>query len=68
MTWPSVAASAMRSASSGVTSSVTTVEGIGLPSFAFSWSYARAGGQHLDVADDDARHAVLLRLAVRASP
>ncbi len=36
---PSDDASAMRSASSGVTSSVTTVLGTGLPSFACSWSY-----------------------------
>ena len=36
---PSVDASAMRSASSGMTSSVTTVVGTGLPSFACSWSY-----------------------------
>ncbi len=29
----------MRSASGGVTSSVTTLDGTGLPSFAWSWSY-----------------------------
>ena len=39
MICPSDAASAIRSPSSGVTSSVTTVEGIGVPSLAFSWSY-----------------------------
>ena len=55
----------MRSPSSGDTSRVTTVEGIGLPSFAFSWSIAGARGEHLDIADDHAGHAFLLRLAVR---
>ena len=59
MICPSAAASAIRSASSGVTSSVTTVDGIGLPSLRASPGRSlRAGGQHLHVADDDARHAL----------
>ena len=55
---PAFCASAMRSASSGVTISVTTVDGMALPSFACFLVVKGAGRQHLDVAHDRARHAV----------
>ena len=48
---PSDAASAIRSASSGVTASVTTVDGFGSPLMPLFLVVARAGGQHEHVAD-----------------
>ena len=62
ITWPSEDASTVRSASSGVSSSVTTDEGIASPAFRFLLVVARAGRQHLHVADHDARFAVGLAL------
>ncbi len=61
---PSDAASAIRSASSGVTASVTTVVGCGSPLQPLFLVVARPGGQHQHVADRGPRH----RLVVDAIP
>ena len=50
----------MRSASFGVTISVTTVLATGLPSLRLVLVDRGAGRQHLAIADDDARGAVVL--------